>query len=62
MRRESTRGLECFGVKIDAEANAQRAAEPLKISTDDSSIEVWVIPTNEELAIGRETKHVLTCK
>ncbi|WP_285906423.1 acetate/propionate family kinase [Pseudodesulfovibrio pelocollis] len=59
VRRESLRGLECFGVTIDAKANAQRAKEPLKISAADSTIEVWVIPTNEELAIARETKSVL---
>jgi len=59
VRRESLKGLECFGVKIDAKANGQRAKEPLKISAADSAIEVWVIPTNEELAIARETKSVL---
>jgi acetate kinase len=59
VRRESLKGLECFGVKIDAGVNAQRAKEPLKISAADSAIAVWVIPTNEELAIARETKSVL---
>lgn len=59
VRRESVRGLSAFGVKIDEEINAQRAQEPLKISTDDSSVAVWVIPTNEELAIAREAKDVL---
>ncbi|MFH1914812.1 MAG: acetate kinase [Pseudomonadota bacterium] len=59
VRRESLRGLECFGVTIDAGANGQRAKEPLKISAADSAIEIWVIPTNEELAIARETKSVL---
>ena len=60
VRRESLRGLESFGVKIDEAANAQRAKEPLKISADDSAMAVWVIPTNEELAIGRETREILT--
>ncbi|MBC16498.1 MAG: acetate kinase [Desulfovibrio sp.] len=59
VRLESLRGLECFGVKIDEKVNDQRAKEPLKISTDDSTVAVWVIPTNEELAIARETKSVL---
>jgi len=59
VRRESVKGLECFGVKIDQKINAQRASEPLKISTEDSSVEVWVIPTNEELAIARETKNIV---
>lgn len=54
-RAKSLKGLECFGVVLDAEINDQRVKTPTKISTPDSSIEVWVIPTNEELAIARET-------
>jgi len=60
VRRESLSGLECLGVKIDEKINAQRAKEPLKISTIDSAVAVWVIPTNEELAIARETREVLS--
>jgi len=60
VRLESLRGLECLGIKIDEKINAQRAQEPLQISTVDSAVAVWVIPTNEELAIARETKEVLT--
>jgi len=59
VRYESTKGLENFGVKLDTVANVQRTSGPLKISTDDSSVAVWVIPTNEELAIARETQAVL---
>jgi len=59
VRRESVKGLECFGVKIDEKINAQRAKGPLRISTDDSNVQIWVIPTNEELAIARATKSVL---
>ncbi|HBR92906.1 MAG TPA: acetate kinase, partial [Opitutae bacterium] len=48
-------GLEGFGVQIDPEANAKaiRGAEGV-ISTPDSSIQVLVIPANEELVIARE--------
>ena len=59
VRSRSLEGLSLFGVKVDKKANAQRAKEPLKISTDDSPVAVWVIPTNEELAIARETKNIL---
>ncbi len=59
VRRDSLKGLECLGVKIDEKINAQRAKEPLLISTVDSNVAVWVIPTNEELAIARETREVL---
>ncbi len=43
-----------LGVKIDAEANKKRGAE-IKISTEDSKVQVWVIPTNEELMIAQDT-------
>ncbi len=43
-----------IGVKCDCEKNAQRGKE-MKISTDDSKVEVWVIPTNEEIVIARDT-------
>ena len=43
-----------LGVKIDAEANKKRGCEN-KISTEDSKVQVWVIPTNEELMIAQDT-------
>lgn len=43
-----------LGIKLDEEANAKRGEE-IAISTPDSSTTVMVIPTNEELAIARET-------
>ncbi len=43
-----------MGVKIDDEANDVRGEETI-ISTPDSKVTVMVIPTNEELAIARET-------
>lgn len=58
-RAKSVKGLECFGVVLDAEINDQRVKTPTRISTPDSSIEVWVIPTNEELAIARETAQLV---
>ena len=33
-----------------------------KISADDSRVQVWVIPTNEELAIARDTLEIATKK
>lgn len=43
-----------LGVKIDNEKNHIRGEE-IKISTNDSKVNVYVIPTNEELAIARDT-------
>lgn len=51
-------GLEFLGVKINVEKNnvIGKAAE---ISTSDSTVKVFVIPTNEELMIARDTKEVI---
>jgi len=46
--------LKCFGVEIDKEVNNCRGKE-VKISTENSKITVYVVPTNEELMIARET-------
>ena len=43
-----------LGIKLDEEANSKRG-EDILISTPDSKVKVAVIPTNEELAICRET-------
>ncbi|MBP5159232.1 MAG: acetate kinase, partial [Lachnospiraceae bacterium] len=54
MRKDICDSLAFLGVKIDDEANKKRGEEVM-ISTPDSKVKVCVIPTNEELAICRET-------
>ena len=49
------KGLEFLGVKLDAEKNAKVRGVEAEISAPDSKVKVWVIPTNEELAIARDT-------
>ncbi len=46
--------LEPFGVKLDSKANKVRGKE-ICISTADSKVKIYVIPTNEELMIAKET-------
>lgn len=53
VREDAMAGLDMYGIKIDPERNAQPNDGPRLISTDDSTIKVFVIPTNEELAIAR---------
>ncbi len=54
IRKEICNYLGFMGVTIDDEANAIRGEET-RISAADSKVKVYVIPTNEELAIARET-------
>ena len=58
IRKMICENLEWLGVKIDEEKNNTRGEE-IRISTDDSKIEVWVVPTNEELVIARDTKAIV---
>ena len=50
--------LSFMGVKIDPELNSKRGKE-MKISTPDSTVEVWVVPTNEELMIAQDTAELV---
>ena len=50
--------LEFMGVKLDAEANKCRGKERL-ISAADSKVQVWVVPTNEELMIAQDTAELV---
>ena len=48
-----------FGIEIDRELNKTVKGKLMKISTPSSKVEVWVVPTNEELLIARDTLAVI---
>ena len=61
VRAEICRGLEWAGVEIDADANARMVGGVEgRITTASSRLAVWVIPTDEELLIARDTFRVVT--
>lgn len=47
--------LEGLGIELDAERNKAADGAEAKISTDDSGVQVWVVPTNEELVIAQDS-------
>ena len=49
--------LAFMGIKLENEKNQARGEE-VCISSDDSSIPVWIVPTNEELVIARDTRRL----
>ncbi|MGW0035222.1 acetate kinase [Gordonia sp. NPDC003376] len=59
VRADSLAGLEHYGIVIDPERNAVRSKQPRTISTDDSAVSVFVVPTNEELAIAQQAAEVV---
>ena len=61
VREDVCMNMEYLGIKIDKTINSTTRGELVKISTHDSKVEVWVIPTNEELLIARDTKELCSC-
>ena len=58
-REEIWKKLEVFGVKIKKKKKKKIKGDEAKISVPESKVEVFVVPTNEELMIARETmKHL----
>ena len=58
IRREICEKLSCLGVSIDLDKN-NICGDVVKISNHDSKIDVFVIPTNEELMIARDTLKIV---
>ena len=52
--------MDFLGIKLDEEVNASVRGKLCKISAADSKVEVWIVPTNEELLIARDTLALVT--
>lgn len=55
VRLESLSGLEALGIVMDAERNKGRKKQATLVSADDSRVQVWVVPTNEEREIALQS-------
>ena len=51
--------LKWMGISLDHEVNAKTVAEEREISSPESKVKVWVVPTEEELMIARETRDLV---
>ncbi|MBQ8696145.1 MAG: acetate kinase, partial [Clostridia bacterium] len=62
LRERACRDLEFLGVKLDNELNAKifRQSDMVEISTPDSKVKVYVIPTDEELMIASDTQEIVS--
>lgn len=58
MRERVCRGLECLGIRLDAERNKVRGVEA-EIGADGSPVRIFAVPTNEELVIARDTAAIV---
>jgi len=55
-----TKIAEAMGVVLNQEINRKSRGVETLLSTSDSKIQVWLVPTNEELVIARDTKKLLS--
>lgn len=60
VRRLALDGLAPMGIELDVEVNDGRFKEPKNISSSESRVDVWVIPTNEELEIALGCRDLVT--
>jgi acetate kinase len=58
VRESVMKDMEFLGAKIDEKANDIRGEER-EINTPDSKVKIFIIPTNEELVIARDTKRIV---
>jgi acetate kinase len=59
VRTKTCEGLECLGIVMDSKRNEQGSRKESLISTDSSRCKVYVVPTDEELVIGQETRKIV---
>jgi len=61
IREKALTGLEYLGVKLDASRNNfEHSSKPVKLSADDSKVTIYMIPTNEELVIAKDTEAIVS--
>jgi acetate kinase len=61
-RLHTLKDMEFMGIKLNMEVNHGRCKEPTDVASADSKVRVYVIPTNEELVIARDTKKLVEGK
>ena len=60
IREQTCEDMSYFGIEIDKALNKSTRGKLCKISTPASKVEVWIVPTNEELLIARDTLEMIS--
>jgi acetate kinase len=59
VREYCTDGLEWLGIELDKKLNLELNRKEAKISTQNSKVPIYIIPTNEELVIALDTEMII---
>lgn len=62
VRRDVCADMDFLGIKIDEEKNAGTRGELCNITAQGAKVQTWIVPTNEELLIARDTLELITEK
>lgn len=60
LRYDVCTNMEYLGIHLDVQKNIDLNRHEGKISTEDSHTQVWIVPTNEELLIARDTRDIVS--
>ena len=55
IRRAICDGLDDFGIALDMSKNESATASECRVDRDGSRVQLWLVPTNEELIVARQT-------
>ena len=61
VREAVCKDLGWFGIALDPQKNLAGGAERV-VSADDSRVQIWLVPTNEEIVVARQARDLLTAK
>lgn len=59
LRQEVCDHMQFLGIELDTEKNVMCNAQEIEVSMPYSKVKVWIVPTNEELLIARDTKDIV---
>ena len=59
LRRKVCSNMELFGISLDEAKNKEQNAQEAKISDSSSAVDIWIIPTDEELRIAQDTERLV---
>ena len=59
IRAKTWENLSFLGIWISPEKNNQKTSKPFYLHSEDSQVQVWVVPTNEELQIAKDVQKLL---
>lgn len=59
IRERTCANLDWFGIELDAQKNQSASGGEISLHSEKSRVQLWILPTNEEIIVARQTKELL---